>query len=82
MSFRLLSRGDPLPGTGATTTAVLIRFSFAAVDCSDIVNLGTDGLVAPIEAENRRPQSSWRMDLIRRLYTGRFERRNIPGSIG
>jgi hypothetical protein len=38
MSFRLLSRGDPSVGTGATTTAVLTRFTFAAVDCSDIVN--------------------------------------------
>jgi hypothetical protein len=82
MSFRLLSRVDPSVGTGATTTAVLTRFTFAAVDCSDIVNLGTDGLVVPIEVENRRPQSSWRMDLISRLYTGRSERRNILGSIG
>jgi hypothetical protein len=56
MSFRLLSRGDPSPGTGATTTAVLTRFAFATVDCSDIVNLGTDGLVAAIRVKNRRPQ--------------------------
>ena len=82
MSFRPLSRGDPSLGTGATTAAVLTRPTFAAVDGSDIVNLGTDGLVAPIEVENRRPQSSWRMDLISRLYTGQSERRNILGSKG
>jgi len=62
MSFPLLSRRDLSVGTGATTAAVLTRPTFATVDRSDIVDLRTDGLVAPIGVENRGPRLSWRMD--------------------